>query len=113
MLPNPHKIDIQQGNRIKQKDLDKIKIGMTRKQVTFVLGTPLLRDSFHQNRWDYIFHMKPGKGEIQQSRVSLLFKDDTLISIDDSHYRPNEKKATESSNHMGSGGMGSQQGHGH
>ena len=86
ILPEPHKLDIQQGNRIKQEDLEKLKIGMTRKQVKFILGTPLLKDGFHGNRWDYIDYFKPGKGEPQQSRLSLYFDGDQLIRIDDSHY---------------------------
>ncbi|MCW9005219.1 MAG: outer membrane protein assembly factor BamE, partial [Gammaproteobacteria bacterium] len=65
--------------------------GMTRKQVLFILGTPLLKDGFHNNRWDYIDYFKPGKGEVIQSRLSLIFDNDTLISIDDSHYTPPEE----------------------
>ena len=88
LLPEPHKLDIQQGNKIKQDDLSKLKIGMTRKQVLFILGTPLLKDGFHNNRWDYIDYFKPGKSEVIQSRLSLIFDNDRLISIDDSHYTP-------------------------
>ena len=88
ILPDPHKIDIQQGNRVKQEDLDRITTGMTREQVKFVLGTPLLQDAFHRNRWDYVYYLKPGDGEIRRSRVSLFFEGDTLIRIDTSDYRP-------------------------
>lgn len=88
ILPEAHKIDIQQGNRVKQSDLEKIQLGMSPNQVKFVLGSPLLQDGFHKNRWDYIFYLKPGKGEIRQSRVSLYFKDGKLVRIDDSEYRP-------------------------
>ena len=93
-LPEAHKIDIQQGNRVKQQDLDKLQLGMTRKQVKFVLGSPLLQDSFHQDRWDYIFYLKPGKGEVQRSRVSLYFKGDKLIRIDKSQYKPDQQTIT-------------------
>ena len=86
LLPEPHKLDIQQGNRIKQEDISKLKLGMTGKQVKFILGTPLLRDGFHSNRWDYIDYLKPGKGDARQSRLSLIFDNDSLISIDDSQY---------------------------
>ncbi|MDH5484342.1 MAG: outer membrane protein assembly factor BamE [Gammaproteobacteria bacterium] len=88
ILPEAHKIEIQQGNRVKPEDLAKIKPGMTRKQVKFVLGTPLLQDSFHANRWDYIYHLKPGREPLKQSHISLFFDGDTLIRIDDSRYAP-------------------------
>ena len=90
-LPEAHKIDIQQGNRIKQQDLEKLQLGMNRNQVKFVLGSPLLQDSFHQDRWDYIFYLKPGKGEIQRSKISLYFDGDKLIRIDDSQYHPEQQ----------------------
>jgi len=91
LLPEPHKLDIQQGNRIKQEDISKLKLGMTPKQVTFILGTPLLKDGFHSNRWDYVDYFKPGKGDIRQSRISLTFENDQLINIDDSQYIPSSE----------------------
>ena len=88
LLPEPHKIDIQQGNRVKQEDLDKISIGMSRDQVKFVLGTPLLQDAFHRNRWDYLYYLKTGDDQVRQSRVSLYFEGDRLVRIDTRDYRP-------------------------
>ncbi|MCW9014327.1 MAG: outer membrane protein assembly factor BamE [Gammaproteobacteria bacterium] len=88
ILPEPHKIDIQQGNRVKQEDFEKLKLGMNRKQVIFILGTPLLQDGFHQNRWDYLFYLIPGNAEPRQSRLSLFFENDILVRIDDSQYTP-------------------------
>lgn len=90
-LPEPHKIDIQQGNRVNQEELNKLKLGMTRKQVKFVLGSPLLQDSFHQDRWDYIYYLKPGKGKTRHSKISLYFEGDQLIRIDDSQYHPEQQ----------------------
>ena len=84
----PHRIDVQQGNKIKPDTLKKLKIGMSRKQVLFVLGTPLLKDPFHQDRWDYIYYLKPGNKTVKQSRVTLYFKKNKLIKIDDSKYAP-------------------------
>lgn len=88
ILPEPHKIDIQQGNRVKQEDFEKLKLGMNRKQVKFILGTPLLQDGFHKDRWDYIFYLLPGNESVRQSRISLYFKNDELVRIDDSQYTP-------------------------
>ena len=85
---DPHRIDIQQGNKIKPETMAKLKIGMTRKQVIFLLGTPLLKDTFHADRWDYIFYLKPGNKKVKQSRVTLYFKEAYLIKIDDSAYAP-------------------------
>jgi outer membrane protein assembly factor BamE len=87
-MPEAHKIDIQQGNRVKVEDLDRLKIGMTREQVKYLLGTPLLQDTFHQNRWDYLYYLQPGNKEAHQSRISLFFEGDTLTKIDREQYKP-------------------------
>ncbi|MDH5766751.1 MAG: outer membrane protein assembly factor BamE [Gammaproteobacteria bacterium] len=93
ILPDPHKLDIQQGNRLKLEDVNKLKVGMTRKQVEFILGTPLLKDGFHGNRWDYIDYFKPGNGEPEQSRLSLYFNGDELSKIDNRHFKISTDKA--------------------
>lgn len=84
----PHRIDIQQGNKVTPENFAKLKTGMTRNQVIFVLGTPLLKDPFHEGRWDYIFYLKPGNQEVRQSRLTLYFDGDTLVRIDDNDYTP-------------------------
>ncbi len=94
LLPTPHKIDIQQGNRIKPETLEKLQLGMSRQQTKFILGTPLLQDAFHQNRWDYIYYFKAGNGEIKQSRLRLMFDGDVLTAIDRSQYRPEQQVNT-------------------
>ncbi|RDH80823.1 MAG: outer membrane protein assembly factor BamE [endosymbiont of Galathealinum brachiosum] len=85
---DPHRIDIQQGNKVTPENFAKLKNGMSRNQVVFVLGSPLLKDPFHQDRWDYIFYLKPGNKDVKQSRLTLHFDGDTLIRIDDSAYTP-------------------------
>ena len=82
----PHRIEIQQGNKIDSTALSKLKIGMSRKQVTFLLGSPLLTDAFHKNRWDYIYYLKSHKKPVIQSRITLYFDNKSLIKIDDSAY---------------------------
>ena len=67
---NEYKIDIQQGNVLTQEMVAQLKPGMTRDQVRFVLGTPLLADVFHADRWDYIYRFRPGKGGSLRMRVS-------------------------------------------
>lgn len=81
-IPGVHKIDIQQGNVITQEMVSKLKPGMTKNQVKFVLGTPPITDAFHQDRWDYIYSLQQGGGERQQRRLTLFFDDDKLTRIE-------------------------------
>jgi outer membrane protein assembly factor BamE len=76
----PYKIDVQQGNYVTQDLVDRLKPGMTRAEVKQILGTPLLADVFHANRWDYYFsNVKGGKGE-DRSRLTVIFENDKLKS---------------------------------
>jgi outer membrane protein assembly factor BamE len=75
----PHKIDVQQGNFLDQEAISKLKPGMTRSQVRFLLGTPLITDPFHPERWDYMFiDRKAGKLKEEQ-HLTLYFDGDKLI----------------------------------
>ena len=85
----PHRFDIQQGNFISHEMVALLKEGMTPDQVRFALGTPLLTDIFHADRWEYIFRLQKSNGEIITSRVTLLFKDNRLARIDSGNL-PNE-----------------------
>ena len=87
-FPGAYKIDIQQGNIITQEMIDQLRPGMTRAQVQYVMGTPLLEDSFNKDRWDYVYSMHPGGQARTQTTVSLFFKDDKLSSIE-GDLRPN------------------------
>ena len=81
-FPGVYKIDIQQGNVVTQDMIDQLKPGMTRRQVRFIMGNPLLMDTFHPNRWDYLYSMQPGGGRRSQERVSIFFNDsDQLASL--------------------------------
>ena len=77
----PYKIDIRQGNYITQDMVAQLKSGMTRDQVRFVLGTPLVADIFHADRWDYIYRFKPGRVEVQQRRFAVFFEDNKLVRV--------------------------------
>ncbi|MDB5992518.1 MAG: smpA / OmlA family protein [Herbaspirillum sp.] len=79
---SPYKIDIQQGNFVSAEMLAQLKEGMTRDQVRFVLGTPLLTDIFHAERWDYDFRLTKGNGAVIASRVSVFFNGDSLAKWD-------------------------------
>ena len=79
---SPYRPDIQQGNFVTEEMLKQLKLGQTRDQVKFILGTPLLTDAFHANRWDYPFYLARGDGELTTSRVTVFFTDDKLARID-------------------------------
>ncbi len=77
-----YKIDIQQGIVVTQEMADQLKPGMTRDQVKFVLGTPILADPFHANRWDYPFRFQPGRGRIEERRFTVYFENDRLARFE-------------------------------
>lgn len=76
-----YKQNIQQGNALEQDDLDELYIGMNRRQVLFVLGTPSVRDPFHQSRWDYVQTFSRRGNPMVQRTVTLLFDNDALSEI--------------------------------
>lgn len=78
----PYRPDIQQGNFVSQEMVAQLKPGLTQDQVVFLLGTPLLTDVFHSDRWDYAFRMQKGNGEITTSRVTVFFKDKLVSSFE-------------------------------
>ncbi len=84
-LPNlsPHRIEIQQGNFISQEMVGQLKSGMTRDQVRFALGTPLVADVFHVDRWDYLFvRQRANSREVERRRISVFFEQDVLARIE-------------------------------
>jgi outer membrane protein assembly factor BamE (lipoprotein component of BamABCDE complex) len=81
-LISPYRIDIQQGNVVTQEMVSKLKVGMTRSQVRFVLGSPLVTDMFHGDRWDYVYTMqKQGKAE-ERRRLTVIFDGDKLATLE-------------------------------
>ncbi|KAF3998614.1 outer membrane protein assembly factor BamE [Glaciimonas immobilis] len=79
---SPYRINIQQGNFVSKEMISQVKVGMTTEQVSFALGTPLVADIFHANRWDYVFRLQKGNGEVTSSRVSVFFKDNLVTQVD-------------------------------
>jgi len=79
--PFVHRIDIQQGNVIEQSMINRLKPGMTKEQVRFIMGTPMLIDPFHSYRWEYVYSFEPGDGERQQRHITVYFKDDKLSHV--------------------------------
>jgi outer membrane protein assembly factor BamE len=79
---SPHRITIQQGNVVTQDQLERIKPGMNRLQVRDALGTPLLTDVFHADRWDYVFMLRQDGRPVQRRSVVLMFDGDVLKTIE-------------------------------
>ncbi len=79
---NPYRVDIRQGNYVDQAMVAQLRKGMTRDQVRFVLGTPLVVDMFRDDRWDYVYLHRPGRGQPEQRTVSVFFKDDLLERLE-------------------------------
>ena len=77
-----YKAEIQQGNVINPEMLDNLKLGMTKRQVVFLLGTPLITDPFHAQRWDYFYSLSKDGGKPEQRHLIVYFKDDTVAGVD-------------------------------
>lgn len=77
-----HRIDIQQGNYVTQDMVDRLKPGMSRSQVRFGLGTPLVTDPFHPDRWDYVYVLQKKGRVVDQRRIVAVFQDDKLLRIE-------------------------------
>jgi|TARA_R110000851_G_scaffold165169_1_gene309707 outer membrane protein assembly factor BamE len=75
----PYRPDVQQGNWITSEQVDRLERGMTREQVRFVLGTPILQDIFRTNRWDYVFYNQPGYGASEERQFTVWFEGDVLV----------------------------------
>jgi len=92
--PDIHKVTVQQGNIINQQMVDQLRPGMTRSQVRYIFGTPLLMDSFDQNRWDYYYSSKrPGREELRE-KITLYFEGNTLSHFS-GDYVPSSLKPSE------------------
>lgn len=79
-----YKMDIRQGNLLTPEMREKLKVGMNRTQVKMVLGTPLVMDPFHPERWDYYYRFEHNGKFVDQQRMTLYFNGDTLVRLDDS-----------------------------
>jgi outer membrane protein assembly factor BamE len=82
-FPGVYRISVQQGNIIDQEMVDQLEIGMTRRQVRFIMGSPLIEDTFNPNRWDYYYSLRRGDdGELSTKHVKLIFEGDSLASLE-------------------------------
>lgn len=90
-FPGVYRIDIGQGNILTQDMVDKLRIGMTPRQVEYVMGSPMIADNFNPNRWDYLYHLETGKGISIRNHLILYFENERLARIDESLYQNPEE----------------------
>ena len=77
-----YRVDIQQGNLLKDKDVSQVEVGMTRSQVQFLLGTPMVADSFHRDRWDYAYYLRKGRSrDVERRWIVVHFENDRVSKI--------------------------------
>ena len=77
-FPGVYRINVEQGNIVTQEMVDQLKPGMSRRQVRYILGTPMIEDSFNRDRWDYVYVVRNGTRIIEENRLSVHFEGDKL-----------------------------------
>lgn len=80
-FPGVYRIDVEQGNIVTPEMIEQLKPGMTRRQVRFIMGTPLVEDTFHPDRWDYCYTLRNGNVSLKDDRLSVFFEGDSLITV--------------------------------
>jgi outer membrane protein assembly factor BamE len=78
---NPYRVEVRQGNYVDQTMISQLRKGMTREQVRFVLGTPLVIDPFRDDRWDYVYAHRPSRGKGESKVLSVFFVDNLLDHV--------------------------------
>ena len=76
---SPYKVPVLQGNLFEEEDVEKLSEGLSKEQVQFILGTALLKDPFHSNRWDYYYSTKVGTDILTENKLSILFDENGLV----------------------------------
>ena len=89
-IPKVYKLTVQQGNIVTQDMIDELKVGMTKRQVAYVMGTPLIRSPYQQNRWDYIYTLERRDKVVKNYQVTVFFNEDIYTHFEGEV--PQEKK---------------------
>ena len=74
-----YRVDVQQGNLLDQKAIDAVQVGMTRSQVRFLLGTPVVDSAFHNDRWDYAYYLRKGRSRTPEQRWLIVWFDGDAV----------------------------------
>jgi outer membrane protein assembly factor BamE len=80
-LPGVYTVDVQQGNIVDQSMVDQLRPGMSKRQVLYIMGSPMLKDVLHENHWEYLYSNQPGGEARQQKRITLYFQDDKIVGL--------------------------------
>ena len=80
-FPGVYRINVEQGNLVDQDMVDQLKVGMSRRQVRFIMGTPLIEDTFNPDRWDYPYVLRNGEDILRQASVTVHFDGDKLVDV--------------------------------
>ncbi|NNC66297.1 MAG: outer membrane protein assembly factor BamE [Gammaproteobacteria bacterium] len=75
-----YRIDIQQGNLLEESAIEQAEVGMTKNQIVFLLGTPMVTDSFHEDRWDYTYYLRRGRSREVERRWLIVYFDGDIVS---------------------------------
>ena len=87
--------DVHQGNLVTEEMIQQLQVGMSRQQVLFLLGEPLVQSQFHTHRWDYTYYFNPRYGDIESRKVTLTFDDQDRLTAVAHDALPTEKQADE------------------
>jgi outer membrane protein assembly factor BamE len=91
-LPFVYRMTVQQGNILNEDNVDQLQPGMTRRQVQYLLGTPLLTDFFNTDRWDYVYTIQRGHQSMESRKLTVIFQDDALVRVE-GDLKPNPQRA--------------------
>lgn len=94
-FPGVYRLSIKQGNYIEQEMIDQLEKGMTREQVRYVMGTPLVEDTFNPDRWDYFFNVRLGDKTLREYHFTVFFDENNTLASWDGDYEPSKKSLEE------------------
>ena len=83
-FPGVYRINVEQGNVVTEEMVDQLRPGLNRRQVRYIMGTPLIEDSFHEDRWDYRYTLRNGNETLTETQLTLWFEGDELVRVEGS-----------------------------
>ena len=81
-FPGVYRINVEQGNVVTEEMVEQLRPGLNRRQVRYIMGTPLIEDSFHEDRWDYRYLLRNGNELLTETQLTLWFEEDELVRVE-------------------------------
>ncbi len=81
-FPGVYRINVEQGNVVTEEMVEQLRPGLNRRQVRYIMGTPLIEDAFHDNRWDYRYLLRNGNESLSETQLTLWFEGDELARVE-------------------------------